>query len=108
MAVGSITTCEELGEALKKIFEDKYDHLSFIERFTNIKHVPQDFMTNFNLRFRMTLDKIPVEVKPTPEHGFLYYLRVLNSDDSIMIQSMGGTTLPVAFEIKIRVENNLI
>ncbi|KAH9326436.1 hypothetical protein KI387_006614, partial [Taxus chinensis] len=33
---------------------------------------------------------------------------VLNSDISMLIQSMGGTTLPAAYSIAIRAENCLI
>lgn len=47
-------------------------------------------------------------VRPSPDHAFLYYLRALNSDIVVMIQSMGGVTLPTMFDIAIRAENNLI
>ncbi|KAH9327816.1 hypothetical protein KI387_043750 [Taxus chinensis] len=53
-------------------------------------------------------DRIPVAVRPTVEGAFLYYLIALNSDISMLIQSMGGTTLPAAYSIAIRAENCLI
>lgn len=47
-------------------------------------------------------------MKPTPGNAFLHYLRAFNSDISTTIQTMGGDTLPDAYEIAIRVENILI
>lgn len=47
-------------------------------------------------------------VKPSPEHAFLYYLRALNSNIIVMIQSMGGVTLLADYDISIRAENNLM
>ncbi|KAH9289667.1 hypothetical protein KI387_033784, partial [Taxus chinensis] len=47
-------------------------------------------------------------VRPAAEGAFLYYLKALNSDISMLIQSMGGTTLPASYSIAIRAENCLI
>lgn len=47
-------------------------------------------------------------VKPSPKHAFLFFLKALNSEISMMIQSMGGFTLPNAYDIAIRAENYLI
>lgn len=38
----------------------------------------------------------------------MYYLRVLNNDIEVMIQSMGGVSLSNAYEIAIKEENSLI
>ena len=38
----------------------------------------------------------------------LHYLTSLNSDISIMIQSMGGYSLPQGYDIEIRAKNSLI
>jgi hypothetical protein len=65
-------------------------------------------MMDFNLRFQRTWNRILALVKPSDQHTFLYYLRALKNDIAIMIQSMGGTTLPEAFDIAIRAENSLI
>ncbi|KAH9331807.1 hypothetical protein KI387_003915, partial [Taxus chinensis] len=56
----------------------------------------------------MTWERIPVAVRPAAEGAFLYYLKALNFDISMLIQSMGGTTIPVAYSIAIRAENCLI
>ena len=65
-------------------------------------------MTNFNYRFQKTWDRIPVAVKPSPGNAFLYYLRALNSYIATVLQTMGGTTLPGAYDMAIRAENTLI
>lgn len=65
-------------------------------------------MSDFNHRFQKTWDRIPLTVRPTADHAFLYYLRALNSDISVMVQSMGGISLPQAYAIAIRAENSLI
>jgi hypothetical protein len=65
-------------------------------------------MTYFNYKFQKTWDRIPAVVKPSPGNAFLYYLRALNSDIATILQTMGGTTLPRAYDISIRVENTLI
>lgn len=62
-------------------------------------------MTNFNIRFQKTWNRIPDAVRPSADHAFLYYLKNLNSDISVMIQSMGGQSLPQAYSIAIRAEN---
>lgn len=65
-------------------------------------------MIDFNYRFQKTWDRIPTAVKPSPGNAFLYYLRALNSDIATILQTMGGTTLPGAYDMAIRVENTLI
>ena len=60
------------------------------------------------MRFQRTWNRIPVQVRPSPEHAFLYYLKSLNSDISVVIQSMGGNSLPQSYETTVRVENCLI
>lgn len=81
---------------------------SLVEEMNTIKRAPQEKMTDFNYHFERTWNRIPTMVKPSPEHAFLYYLKDLNSDISIMIQSMGGVTLPTPYDISIRAEKNLI
>lgn len=63
---------------------------------------------DFNSRFQRTWNRIPISVRPSADHAFLYYLKSLNSDISVMIQSMGGVSLPQAFGISMRAENSLI
>ena len=63
-------------------------------------------MTDFNYRFQK--DRIPTSVKPTLGYAFLHYLRAFNSDIATTIQTMGGDTLPNAYDIAIRAENILI
>lgn len=65
-------------------------------------------MGDFNFRFHKTWNRIPALVKLFPNHAFLYYLRDLNNDIAVMVQSMGGASLPGAYDIAIRVENCLI
>lgn len=65
-------------------------------------------MIDFNMLFQKTWNKIPAVVRPSADHAFLYYLRSLNNDISVMIQSMGGTSLPQAFAIAVTAENSLI
>lgn len=73
-----------------------------------IKRSPQEQMNDFNFRFQRIWDRIPIIVRPPPEYAFLYFLKALNNDIAVMIQSMGGVSLPDAFEIAIRAENSLI
>lgn len=47
-------------------------------------------------------------MKPAPGNAFLHYLIAFNSDIATTIQTMGGDTLPQAYEITIRSENILI
>ncbi|KAH9308760.1 hypothetical protein KI387_036671, partial [Taxus chinensis] len=89
-------------------FGEKGDNLSLLEQLTTIKRAPNEQLTDFNFRFQRSWDRIPVVVRPTAEGAFLYYLKDLNSDISVLIQSMGDTTLPVAYSIAIRAENCLI
>lgn len=63
---------------------------------------------DFNYQFQRTLNRILVSVKPSNDYAFLFYLKALNSDIALMIQSMGGNTLPVAFDVAVRAENSLI
>ena len=108
MAHGSITYWDELGAGLCKHFEDKSDHLSLLEQLTTIKRFPHEFMTNFNYKFQKTWDRIHTSVKPTLGNAFLHYLIAFNSDIAMIIQTMGGDTLPKANEISIREENIFI
>ncbi|KAH9308959.1 hypothetical protein KI387_036870, partial [Taxus chinensis] len=75
---------------------------------TTIKRAPNEKLTDFNFRFQKTWERIPVAVRPTVEGAFLYYLKALNSDISMLIQSMGGITIPMAYSIAIRAQNCLI
>ena len=65
-------------------------------------------MTDFNYRFKKTWDRIPTSVKPTPSNAFLHYLRAFNSDIATTIQTMGGDTLPNAYDTTIKTKNILI
>ncbi len=56
-------------------------------------------MIDFNYRFQKTWNRIPTVVKPSPGNAFLYYLEAFNSDIATTLQSMGGDTLPNAYEI---------
>lgn len=47
-------------------------------------------------------------MKPTTGGAFLYYLKAIDSDIAITLQTMGGDTLPIAYDIAIRVESVLI
>lgn len=78
LAHGSITDWDGLGAGLCKHFEDKSDHLSFLEQLATIKRAPHECMTDFNYRFLKTWDRIPTSVKPTPANAFLHYLRAFN------------------------------
>ena len=82
--------------------------MSLLEQLTTIKRAPHECMIDFNYRFQKTWDRIPTTVKPTPGNAFLHYLRAFNNDISTTIQTMGGDTLPNAYEVAIRAENILI
>ena len=75
---------------------------------TTIKRAPHECINDFNYRFQKTWDRIPTSVKPTSGNAFLHYLRAFNSDIATTIQTMGGDTLPNAYDIAIKVENILI
>ncbi|KAH9332167.1 hypothetical protein KI387_044311, partial [Taxus chinensis] len=49
----------ELGTKLYKKFEDKNYHLSLVEQFNTIKRPPQEYMSDFNLRFEKNLEMDP-------------------------------------------------
>ncbi|KAH9291982.1 hypothetical protein KI387_042826, partial [Taxus chinensis] len=108
LGAGSITNWNQLCIALHEQFGEKGDNLSLLEQLTTIKRAPNEQLTDFNFRFQRSWDRIPVAVRPTAEGAFLYYLKALNSDISMLIQSMGGTTIPMAYSIAIRAENCLI
>lgn len=108
LAHGSIIDWDGLGPGLYKHFEDKSDHLSLLEQLTTIKRAPHECIADFNYRFQKTWDKIATSVKPTPGNAFLHYLRAFNSGIATTIQTMGGDTLPNAYEIEIKIENILI
>jgi len=106
--VQTIGTWDNLGDRLNKQFQDKSNNLSLVEQITTIKRAPQEQIIDFNFRFQKTWDRIPAMVRPPAEYAFLYFLKGLNSDISMMIQSLGGNSLPNAYELAIRAENNLI
>ncbi|KAH9304262.1 hypothetical protein KI387_008666, partial [Taxus chinensis] len=108
LEAGSIQNWNQLCTALHNQFGEKGDNLSLLEQLTTIKRALNEQLTDFNLIFQQTWDRIPTVVKPTNEGAFLYFLRALNSDISLMIQSMGGTTLPAAYNLSIGAENHLI
>lgn len=72
LPVDSIDTWDLLGERLSKLFEDKFDNLSLVEQLTTIKRAPQEEMSDFNLHFQKTWNKIPIMVRPSVEYDFLY------------------------------------
>lgn len=47
-------------------------------------------------------------MKPTLGGAFLYYLKAFDSDLATTLETMGGNTLPDAYDISIRAENLLI
>lgn len=108
LLMDSNATWDVLGERLSKFFEDKFDNLSLVEELTTIKRAPQEEMSDFNLHFQKTWNKIPTTIRFSIEYAFLYFLKSLNNDISVMIQSTGAISLPQAFDIAIRVENSLI
>lgn len=73
-----------------------------------IKREPHECMTNFNYRFYKTWDRIPATAKPLPSNAFLHYLRSFNQRIATTLQTLGGNTLPVAYEFAIKAENTLI
>ncbi|KAH9321529.1 hypothetical protein KI387_016168, partial [Taxus chinensis] len=84
LGASSITNWNQLCIALHEQFGEKGDNLSLLEQ-----------LTDFNFRFQKTWERILVAVRPTAEGAFLYYLKALNSDISMLIQSMGGITIPM-------------
>lgn len=82
--------------------------MSLIEQLITIKRVPYEFMLDFKYRFLKTWDRISVLVRPSANCAFLYFLRALESDIAMMIQSLGGDNLPEAYDISIKVERCLI
>ena len=79
-----------------------------VEKLTTIKRHPNEHIFYFNFHFQRTWDRILASIKPSNDHGFLYYLKTFNSDILVMIQSMGGRTLLGAFDIAVRAKNSLI
>jgi len=79
-----------------------------MEQLATIKRAPHEYMVDFNYKFQKTWDKIPLLVKPSLNTAFIHYLKSLNPDIAIMIQSMGGTVLLDAYDIAIKAENCLI
>lgn len=49
-----------------------------------------------------------MSTRPPADMAFVFSLKTFNSNISVMIQSLGGNTLPQAFDIKVQAENNLI
>ncbi|KAH9317715.1 hypothetical protein KI387_019484, partial [Taxus chinensis] len=108
LGASSITNWNQLCIVLHEQFGEKGENLSLLEQLTTIKRAPNEQLTNFNFRFQKSWERIPVAVRLAVEATFLYYLKDLNSNISMLIQSMGGTTLPAAYSITIRAENCLI
>lgn len=108
LTIGSITNLNELWTTLFNQFREKIDKISFLEQLTTIKRAPNELMANFNFRFQKTWERIQVLVRLTPKGEFIYYLRALNSDIVIMIQSMGGAIFLEAYALTIWAENCLI
>ena len=108
LAAASITDWDQLGTALCDFFKDTSDHLSLMEQLSTIKRAPHEQVSDFNFRFQKTWERIPVTVRPSAEHAFLYFLRAFNSNIAVMIQSLGGNTLLDVYLIAIREKNNLI
>lgn len=73
-----------------------------------IKRAPTKALTNFNLGFQRTLQRIPLFARPPTDMAFVFYLKAFNSDISVMIQALGGNTLLQAFDLAVQAENNLI
>lgn len=82
---GSIQNWNQLCTTLHNQFGEKGDNLSLLEKLTTIKRAPNEQLMDFNLRFQWTWDMIPTAVKPTNEGAFLYFLRALKFDISLMI-----------------------
>ena len=72
LAIGSINSWDALGDALTRHFEDKLDYLSLVEKLTTINHAPQEQMVDFNNQFQRTWTRIPVSIRPSVDHAFLY------------------------------------
>lgn len=64
LTVGLVATWDDLGEKLYNQFKDKSDHLSLVEQLKTIKRAPQEQISNFNIRFQRTWDKVPVTIEP--------------------------------------------
>lgn len=79
-----------------------------MHQFITIKRAPQEVLTNFNLRFQWTWQRIPLSTRPPTDMAFVFYLKAFNSNISVMIQSPGANTLLQAFDIVVQAENNLI
>ncbi|KAH9298487.1 hypothetical protein KI387_030169, partial [Taxus chinensis] len=108
LGAGSIQNWDQLCTTLCGQFGERAENLSLLEQMTTIKRAPTEKMTYFNSRFQRTWERIPIMVRTTTEGAFLYFLKALNYDIFVMIQSMGGITLPDAYAIAIRDENFLI
>lgn len=109
-SLGPITIADwdQLGNCFFQRFSNKADKSSLMHQFITIKRAPQGALTKFNLRFLRTWQIIPLSACPPAHMAFIFYLKALNSDISVMIQSLGGNTLPQAFDIVVQSENNMI
>jgi len=104
----TISTWDHLGDAFFARFKEKGDKSSLLQQLITIKRAPQEAMTDFNSRFQKTWERIPATARPLPGMAIVFYLKALNLDISVMIQSLGGQTLPEAYGYAVRAENNLI
>lgn len=58
---------------------------------------------DFNVRFQKTWQRISLVAYPLADKAFVFYLKAFNFDISIMIQSLGGNTLPDTYELTVQV-----
>ncbi|KAH9287478.1 hypothetical protein KI387_031595, partial [Taxus chinensis] len=60
LRLGSINTGDDMGTTLYNYFEDNPDHLSLVEQLTTIRRAPNEQMSDFNIIFQKTWDRIPL------------------------------------------------
>lgn len=89
-------------------FLDKADRSSLMQQLITIKRDHHEVVTDFNMRFQRTWQMIPFSTCLPTDMAFVFYLKAFNSDISMMIQSLWGSTLSDAYDLAIWVENNLI
>jgi len=63
---------------------------------------------DFKSRFDKVWKKFFVDIRPSQVFAFLYYLKALDPEISVMIQSLGGETLPQSYDLAIKAESSLI
>lgn len=104
----TIRTWDDLGDPFYERFSNDGDRSLLYYQLSVIKQAPQEALTDFNARFHSSWWRIPVTIRPTPELAFMFYLKSINLDISMMIKSLGGATLPDAYATAIKAENHLI